>query len=71
MSDRPDITPLDDLPRIEYGGRPLESFDKATLIGMIGDLITQLDAAHEAVAMAQRQVEGMKAAAGKGFTRGR
>ena len=71
MNDQAVTTPPDDLPRIEYEGRPLESFDKPTLIAMISDLVAELDAANEALAMAERQIERMKATTGKGFTRGR
>ncbi len=54
MNDQAVTTPPDDLPRIEYEGRPLESFDEATLIAMIADLVSQLDAANEALATAER-----------------
>jgi hypothetical protein len=71
MNDQAVTTTTDDAPRIEYEGRPLESFDEATLIAMITDLVAQLDAANEALTTAERQIERLKATAGKGFTRGR
>lgn len=71
MSHQPDTSPVVEAPRIEYDGRPLDSFDKTTLCAMIADLIAQLDAADVEVASLRREVERMRSATGKGFTRGR
>jgi hypothetical protein len=71
MNDQAVTTTTDDALRIEYEGRPLESFDKPTLIAMIADLVSQLDAANEALTTAERQIERLRATVGKGFSRGR
>lgn len=71
MNDRINAASAEEPPRIEYDGRPLDSFDKTTLCAMIADLIAQLDAADVEVASLRRQVERMRSATGKGFTRGR
>ena len=71
MNDWINAACAEESPRVEYDGRPLESFDQMTLIEMIADLIAQLDVANGELAMVHHELERTRATAGKGFNRGR